>query len=104
MAHGVNPAVKGVESAGPHALRHRWSRQTSGFELPIAAKGADDRYVCEDWLFLAMANWKLERKGEARQWYDRAAEWMAKKEPAKELDIHHFRSEAVALIGIEKKE
>ncbi|HKB06142.1 MAG TPA: protein kinase, partial [Gemmataceae bacterium] len=28
-------------------------------------KGDDSRYVCEDWLFLAMANWKLERKDEA---------------------------------------
>ena len=30
------------------------------------AKGVDDRYVCEDWLFLAMVNWKLDHKGEAK--------------------------------------
>jgi eukaryotic-like serine/threonine-protein kinase len=67
------------------------------------AKGEDDRYVCEDWLFLAMANCKLERKDEARKWYDRAVRWMEKKKPAKELEVHGFRSEAAALLGIEKK-
>jgi tetratricopeptide (TPR) repeat protein len=67
------------------------------------AKGVDDRYVCEDWLFLAMANWKLDRKGEARKWYDRAAEWMVKNAPSKELEVHRFQSEAATLMGIEKK-
>ena len=67
------------------------------------AKGEDDRYVCEDWLFLAMASWKLDRKDEACTWYNRAAEWMAKNAPSKELEIHRFRSEAATLMGIEEK-
>jgi tetratricopeptide (TPR) repeat protein len=67
------------------------------------AKGEDDRYVCEDWLFLAMVNWKLGHKAEARKWYDRAAEWMGKKELSKELEIHGFRSEAAAMLGIAEK-
>ncbi|NQT37336.1 MAG: tetratricopeptide repeat protein [Planctomycetes bacterium] len=33
----------------------------------------------EDWFFLAMAHWQLGNKTEARQWYDKAAEWMGKK-------------------------
>ncbi|HKB02665.1 MAG TPA: protein kinase [Gemmataceae bacterium] len=67
------------------------------------AKGRDDRYVCEDWLFLAMIDWKQGRQGEARKWYDRAAEWMAKEAPSKELEIHGFRAEAAALMGVEEK-
>jgi serine/threonine protein kinase/tetratricopeptide (TPR) repeat protein len=68
------------------------------------AKGVDDRYVCEDWLFLAMANWKLDRKDEARKWYDRAEKWMVKTPPSKGEDLHRFRAEAVELMGVEKKE
>jgi eukaryotic-like serine/threonine-protein kinase len=67
------------------------------------ANGGDDRYVCEDWLFLAMANWKLDRKDEARKWYDRAVSWIDKKKP-KEEEIRRFRAEAAALLGIEVKE
>jgi tetratricopeptide (TPR) repeat protein len=68
------------------------------------AKGVDDRYVCEDWLFLAMANGKLGRKGEARKWYDQAAKWMVKNAPSKEQDIHRFRSEAAAVLDVEGKD
>jgi hypothetical protein len=50
-----------------------------------------------------MTNWKLDRKDEARKWYDRAVEWIAKHAPSKELEIHGFRSEAAALMGIEEK-
>ena len=64
------------------------------------ADGGEERYVCEDWLFLAMANWRLDRTGEARKWYDRAAGWMAKKKPEEE-EIRRFRAEAAALLGIE---
>jgi tetratricopeptide (TPR) repeat protein len=67
-------------------------------------KGEDDRYVCEDWLFLAMVNWKLGRKVEARKLYDRAAAWMEEKAPSKELEIHGFRSEAATTLGIDKDE
>jgi serine/threonine protein kinase/tetratricopeptide (TPR) repeat protein len=67
------------------------------------ADGGDERYVCEDWYFLAMASWKLDRKEEAREWYDLAAGWMAEKKP-KEEEIRRFRAEAAALLGIEVKE
>src|SRR5262249_40785042 len=66
------------------------------------AKGVDDRYVCEDWLFLAMATWKLDRKDEACTWYGLAADWMAENAPSKELEIHGFRSEAATMMGIEE--
>ncbi|HSQ55464.1 MAG TPA: protein kinase, partial [Gemmata sp.] len=63
------------------------------------AKGNHDRYVCEDWFFLAMVNWKLDRKGEARKWYDRAVEWIVKKR-YKEAELLRFRAEAAELLRI----
>ncbi|HKB00959.1 MAG TPA: tetratricopeptide repeat protein, partial [Gemmataceae bacterium] len=65
--------------------------------------GGGDRYICLDWYFLAMANWKLDRKDEARKWYDRAVEWTAKKGP-KDDTLRRYRAEAAALLGIEGKE
>jgi serine/threonine protein kinase/Flp pilus assembly protein TadD len=67
------------------------------------ANDEDDRYVCEDWLFLAMANWRLGRKDEACRWYGLAADWMAENAPSKELEIHRFRSEAATMMGIEEE-
>jgi tetratricopeptide (TPR) repeat protein len=67
------------------------------------ADGIDERYVCEDWLFLAMANWKLGLKDKAREWYEKAADWMTRKKPQEE-EIRRFRKEAAALLGIEVKE
>ena len=63
------------------------------------AKGNDDRYVCEDWFFLAMMHWKLDRKGEARKWYDRAVEWIVMKR-YKEAELLRFRAEAAELMRI----
>jgi tetratricopeptide (TPR) repeat protein len=67
------------------------------------AKGSDERYVCEDWYFLAMVHWKLNRKDEAREWYDRAVKWSEKKEPKNE-ELRRFKAEAATLLGIEEKE
>jgi len=63
----------------------------------------ENRYVCGDWFFLAMANWKLGRKDEARKLYDRGLEWMLKKAP-KDEKFRGYRTEAAALMGIDVKE
>jgi serine/threonine protein kinase/tetratricopeptide (TPR) repeat protein len=63
----------------------------------------------EDWLFLAMAHWKLDHKIEARTWYDKSARWMEQNgaalaknaEDAKELG--RFRAEAAELLGIQEE-
>jgi eukaryotic-like serine/threonine-protein kinase len=66
------------------------------------APGKESRFVCEDWFFLAMTNCTLDRKDEARKWYDRAAGWMEKKAP-KDEELRRFRAEAAALMGIDEK-
>ncbi|HET6573304.1 MAG TPA: protein kinase [Fimbriiglobus sp.] len=71
--------------------------------LEIADGGDHDYAVCADFFFLAMANWKLGRKDEARKWYDRAVERTVTKEPENE-ELCRFEAEAAALMGIEVKE
>ena len=55
-----------------------------------------------DWFFLAMANWQLGKKEEARKWYDKAVQWMDKNQP-KDEELRRFRSEAEELLAVKKK-
>jgi uncharacterized protein HemY len=55
-----------------------------------------------DWLFLAMAHWQLGQKDEARTWYDRAVQGMAKSDPQDE-ELRRFRAEAEELLGIQSQ-
>jgi tetratricopeptide (TPR) repeat protein len=50
-----------------------------------------------DWFFLAMAHWQLDEKDKAREWYDRAVEWMVKHNPEGE-ELRRFRTEAEELL------
>jgi WD40 repeat protein len=54
--------------------------------------------------FLAMASWKLGGKEKARQWYDRAVQWMDKNQQAlhhpHDEELRRFRAEAAELLGI----
>ena len=55
-----------------------------------------------EWFPLAMAHWQLDEKVEARQWYDRAVEWMAKNNP-QDQELRRFRAEATELLKIKDK-
>ena len=50
-----------------------------------------------DWLFLAMANAKLDRKEKAKTWLAKAIRWMAEHRP-KDAQMDRFRSEAETLL------
>jgi eukaryotic-like serine/threonine-protein kinase len=52
--------------------------------------------------FLAMAQCHLGNKDEARQWYDRAVQWMEKNNPQDE-ELRRFRTEAAELLAIGTK-
>jgi tetratricopeptide (TPR) repeat protein len=54
-----------------------------------------------DFFFLAMAHWHLGDKEQARQWYEKATEWMKKYRPIDE-ELRRFREEAAQLLGIEE--
>jgi tetratricopeptide (TPR) repeat protein/tRNA A-37 threonylcarbamoyl transferase component Bud32 len=61
-----------------------------------------------DWFFLAMANWRLDRKEEARRWYDQGVAWMEKNkaELASNMPRHaqccRYRAEAAAVLGVKQ--
>jgi serine/threonine protein kinase/Flp pilus assembly protein TadD len=61
-------------------------------------KGGD----ATDWFFLAMAHWQLGDKEQGRAWYDRAVQWMDKKQPSDE-ELRQFRAEAAELLKVDKK-
>lgn len=46
-----------------------------------------------------MAHWQLGEKDKAREWYDKAVQWMDKNKPQDE-ELKRFRSEAEELLGI----
>ncbi len=50
-----------------------------------------------DWFFLAMAQWRLGNKEEARRWHEKAIQWTEKHRPADE-ELGRFRAEAAALM------
>jgi tetratricopeptide (TPR) repeat protein len=52
-----------------------------------------------DMLFLAMAHKRMDQDAEARGWYDRAIEWIAKNAP-KDDEMRRFKDEARALLKL----
>lgn len=54
-----------------------------------------------DWLFQAMAQWRLGNRAEARKWYDQAASRMDKNPSAQTVELRRLRAEAAELLGIE---
>jgi len=70
--------------------------------LTRAEELMSDRYYAFNAFFLAMAQWQLGNKEEARKWYGTAIEWMQKKMPQNE-ELLRFRAEAAELLKIDKK-
>ena len=67
-----------------------------------------------DWIFLAMAHWKLgdkeqdekarrQHKEEARRWYDKAVKWMDGNQPDDE-ELRRFHTEAAELLGVTEED
>jgi tetratricopeptide (TPR) repeat protein len=51
-----------------------------------------------DWVFLAMAHWRLGHRDEARSWFDRAVKWMDKHQPQSD-EMRRFRAEAETMLA-----
>jgi tetratricopeptide (TPR) repeat protein len=62
-----------------------------------------------DWFFLAMAEWQLGNKDDARRWYDKADKWINENQkalqdaPGNAEELKRFRTEASELLGIKEK-
>ena len=55
-----------------------------------------------DWFFLAMAHWQLGDKDKAREWYERAVQWMDNNQSGNE-ELRRFREEAAELLELKEK-
>jgi Flp pilus assembly protein TadD len=73
-----------------------WKESVTALEKSMELRKGGDSF---DWFFLAMAQWQLGEKDQARQWYDRAVQWMNKNQPQNE-ELVRFRT-AAKLLGIQ---
>jgi eukaryotic-like serine/threonine-protein kinase len=73
-----------------------WNKAIKSLEKGMALRAGGD---ASDWFFLAMANWQLGDKADARKQYDRAVVWMKQFRPADE-ELLRFRAEAEELLGL----
>ena len=48
-----------------------------------------------------MTHWQLDQKQEARQWHEKATDWMSKKAPIYQAELGHLRDQAAELLGLE---
>lgn len=76
-----------------------WKASVEALEKSCALWSQDDPKGGDayQWFFLAMAHWRLGEKDKAREWYDKAVEWMEAN--AKDnADVIRFRVEAEELM------
>jgi serine/threonine protein kinase/Tfp pilus assembly protein PilF len=81
-----------------HYRQGNWKEAIQALSKSIDLTGGGSS---ADFFFLAMAHWQLGEKDQARQWYDRAVEWMDQNKPD-DQELKRFRAEAEALLGIDK--
>ncbi|HVK15774.1 MAG TPA: tetratricopeptide repeat protein, partial [Fimbriiglobus sp.] len=73
-----------------------YAAAVSAFQQSIKLRDGGDR---TDWYYLALAYWHLNRKDEARKWYDKAAAAVSEKQPP-DAEQARLRAEAEKLLGV----
>jgi tetratricopeptide (TPR) repeat protein len=79
-----------------------WKGSIAALEKSMALQRSPKGGDSGQWFCLAMARWQLGEKEKAREWYDRAVEWMDKNVPS-DKGFVRFRAEAAELLGINVK-
>ncbi len=74
----------------------RFEESIDALRRSVRLQGSGGHVV--DWMFLAMDHLKLGHTNEARDWYERAVDWM-NRQSGVEPDFVRFRAEADALFG-----
>ncbi len=105
VAHGLK-AVELKPDDGRHwntlgAAHYRNADWKSAVEALTKATQLTDGGAASDWLFLAMACWRLGDKDQARTWYDKAVTWMDRNGP-QDQGLHRYRARVAALLGIKE--
>ncbi len=92
-----------------HYRASNWKLAIDALEQSMEVRKGGDAF---GWLYLAMANWQLGNKEEARRRYDRVVRWMNKFDPTRSKRegeekvfkrLLLLRSEAAELLGVTEK-
>ena len=75
-----------------------WKAAAEALETSLTLQDGGD---ASDWLFLAMARWRLGDQTAARRWHDKARSWIEQHKPQDE-DLRRVLAEARALLDAEK--
>ena len=75
-----------------------WQAALAALEKSMELRKGDDRL---DWFFLAMVQWQLGNKDQARKRFDQAVEWMDKNQPTN-VELRRFRAEAAERLDVKK--
>jgi tetratricopeptide (TPR) repeat protein len=71
-----------------------WNSAVAAFQKSLELRDSGS-----DFFFLAMAHWQLGHTDEARNWHEKAVEWMENNSPDND-ELRRFRAEAADLLGI----
>ena len=82
-----------------HYRAGHWEEAIESLLKSTELSSGGSSYSSHDFFFLAMAHWQLGNTEEARQWYDKAVEWMEQTKP-EDVELRRFRVEAEALLSI----
>jgi serine/threonine protein kinase len=75
-----------------------WKAAAEALETALTLPDGDD---ASDWLFLAMARWRLSDPSAARGWYDKARSWIEQHKPP-DGDLPRILAETKALLDADK--
>jgi tetratricopeptide (TPR) repeat protein len=78
-----------------------WNQAIEALEKSEAL--SPGQYVADNGFFLAMAHWQRGSQADARQWYERAVQWMEKNNP-KDAELRRFSEEASKLLGVSESQ
>jgi tetratricopeptide (TPR) repeat protein len=75
-----------------------WKAAAEALETSLTIQDGGD---VSDWLFLAMARWRLSDQTAARRWYDKARSWIEQKKP-QDASLNRVLAETRALLDVNK--
>jgi superkiller protein 3 len=85
-----------------HYRARDWKASIEALEKSCALQDNPKGGDAYQWFFQAMAHWQLGQKEKAREFHDRAVQWMDKNGPKSE-QLRRFRAEASQLLELKKK-
>jgi dipeptidyl aminopeptidase/acylaminoacyl peptidase len=80
-----------------------WKRAIADLEKAISLRGAEKPQNAAEAFFIAMAYWQLGAKTQAREWLDKAEQWL-KKGRQYQGELNPIRAEAMELLGVKTKD